>query len=74
MVLTHCAPRHTIAAQNDIDSTIPRTPFDSTPALFDGQFFIETQLEGVAFPGYVCLHTEVVFAHTGLGAALTKVK
>ncbi|KAJ3556345.1 hypothetical protein NM688_g2079 [Phlebia brevispora] len=27
---------HTVAAQNDIDPTIPRTPFDSTPELFDG--------------------------------------
>ncbi|KAF7796474.1 hypothetical protein EIP86_007651 [Pleurotus ostreatoroseus] len=42
---------HTIAAQNDIDPTIPRTPFDSTPAVFDGQFFIETQLRGTLFPG-----------------------
>ncbi|PSR78715.1 hypothetical protein PHLCEN_2v7304 [Hermanssonia centrifuga] len=42
---------HSIAAQNDIDPTIPRTPFDSTPALMDGQFFIETQLRGTAFPG-----------------------
>lgn len=43
--------RHTVAAQNDIDPTIPRTPFDSTPELFDGQFFIDTQLRGTSFPG-----------------------
>ena len=42
---------HTIAAQNDVDPTIPRTPFDSTPTIFDGQFFIDTQLRGVSFPG-----------------------
>ena len=42
---------HTIAAQNDIDPTIPRTPFDSTPEIFDGQFFIDTQLRGTLFPG-----------------------
>ena len=42
---------HTIAAQNDVDPTIPRTPFDSTPELFDTQFFIETQLRGTLFPG-----------------------
>ncbi|PSR92239.1 hypothetical protein PHLCEN_2v4769 [Hermanssonia centrifuga] len=42
---------HSIAAQNDIDPTIPRTPFDSTPNLMDGQFFIETQLRGTSFPG-----------------------
>lgn len=45
------AIRHTVAAQNDIDPTIPRTPFDSTPELFDGQFFIDTQLRGTSFPG-----------------------
>ena len=42
---------HTIAAQNDVDPTIPRTPFDSTPTIFDGQFFIDTQLRGLSFPG-----------------------
>ena len=42
---------HTIAAQNDVDPTIPRTPFDSTPTIFDGQFFIDTQLRGTLFPG-----------------------
>ena len=43
---------HSTAAQNDIDPTIPRTPFDSTPSIMDGQFFIETQLRGTIFPGY----------------------
>ena len=42
---------HTIAAQNDVDPSIPRTPFDSTPTIFDGQFFIDTQLRGLSFPG-----------------------
>ena len=42
---------HTIAAQNDVDPSIPRTPFDSTPTIFDGQFFIDTQLRGTLFPG-----------------------
>ncbi|KAJ7909609.1 putative versatile peroxidase [Mycena leptocephala] len=28
-----------------------RTPFDSTPGIFDSQLFIETQLRGTAFPG-----------------------
>ncbi|KAJ3552683.1 hypothetical protein NM688_g4025 [Phlebia brevispora] len=42
---------HSVAAQNDIDPTIPRTPFDSTPSIMDGQFFIETQLKGLGFPG-----------------------
>ncbi|KAF8881777.1 manganese peroxidase 3 [Infundibulicybe gibba] len=42
---------HTIAAADLIDPTIPGTPFDSTPGLFDTQVFIEVQLKGVAFPG-----------------------
>ena len=49
--LTHCSRSHTIAAANDIDPTVVGLPFDSTPQQFDGQFFLETQLRGVLFPG-----------------------
>nr|ARA74331.1 manganese peroxidase 2 [Physisporinus sp. PF18]ARA74333.1 manganese peroxidase 2 [Physisporinus sp. PF18] len=42
---------HTIAAADHVDPTIPGTPFDSTPELFDTQFFVETQLRGTLFPG-----------------------
>ncbi|THH28779.1 hypothetical protein EUX98_g5401 [Antrodiella citrinella] len=42
---------HTVAAQDHVDSTIPGTPFDSTPSQFDAQFFIETLLKGTLFPG-----------------------
>ena len=42
---------HTVGAVDVLDPTIPRTPFDSTPNLFDTQFFIETQLRGTLFPG-----------------------
>ncbi|RPD54306.1 peroxidase MNP1 [Lentinus tigrinus ALCF2SS1-7] len=42
---------HTIAAADFVDPSIPRTPFDSTPEIFDTQFFIETQLKGTSFPG-----------------------
>ncbi|KAI0743578.1 Mn peroxidase MNP3 [Daedaleopsis nitida] len=42
---------HTIAAADHVDPSIPGTPFDSTPELFDTQFFIETQLRGTLFPG-----------------------
>ena len=42
---------HTIAAADEVDPTIPGTPFDSTPEIFDTQFFIETQLRGTLFPG-----------------------
>ncbi|KAI0063645.1 manganese peroxidase 3 [Artomyces pyxidatus] len=42
---------HTIAAADHVDPSIPGSPFDSTPAVFDSQFFIETMLNGTAFPG-----------------------
>ncbi|KII92147.1 hypothetical protein PLICRDRAFT_172282 [Plicaturopsis crispa FD-325 SS-3] len=42
---------HTVAAADLVDPTIPGTPFDSTPEVFDTQFFIETQLRGTLFPG-----------------------
>jgi manganese peroxidase len=43
--------RHTVAAADHVDPSIPGTPFDSTPSVFDSQFFLETQLKGTAFPG-----------------------
>ncbi|OBZ66256.1 Versatile peroxidase VPL2 [Grifola frondosa] len=42
---------HTVAAQDHVDPTIPGTPFDSTPSKFDAQFFVETLLVGILFPG-----------------------
>lgn len=42
---------HTIAAADHVDPSIPGTPFDSTPSTFDSQFFVETQLRGIIFPG-----------------------
>ncbi|KAJ6598187.1 putative versatile peroxidase [Mycena vulgaris] len=42
---------HSIAAADHVDVTIPGTPFDSTPGIFDTQLFIETQLRGTLFPG-----------------------
>ncbi|KAJ7879825.1 Mn peroxidase MNP3 [Mycena leptocephala] len=42
---------HSIAGADDVDPTIPGTPFDSTPSLFDTQIFIEVQLKGTQFPG-----------------------
>ncbi|KAK0184989.1 manganese peroxidase 1 precursor [Armillaria mellea] len=41
---------HSVAAADHVDVTV-FTPFDSTPALFDTQFFVEVQLRGTAFPG-----------------------
>ncbi|KAF9047342.1 versatile peroxidase [Panaeolus papilionaceus] len=42
---------HSVAASDTIDTSIAGAPFDSTPDLFDTQFFIEVQLRGTAFPG-----------------------
>ncbi|KAF9473692.1 manganese peroxidase [Pholiota conissans] len=42
---------HTIAAADDIDTTIPGTPFDSTVNTFDTQIFLEVLLKGTLFPG-----------------------
>ncbi|KAK7441004.1 fungal class II heme-containing peroxidase [Stygiomarasmius scandens] len=42
---------HSVAAADTVDPTIPGTPFDSTPSLFDSQVFIEVQLKGILFPG-----------------------
>ncbi|EMD32649.1 fungal class II heme-containing peroxidase [Gelatoporia subvermispora B] len=42
---------HSIAAADEVDPTIPGTPFDSTPGIFDSQIFIEVQLRGTSFPG-----------------------
>ncbi|KAJ7699236.1 versatile peroxidase VPL1 [Mycena rosella] len=42
---------HTIAAADHVDPSIPGTPFDSTPGIFDTQVFIEVQLRGTLFPG-----------------------
>ena len=50
---------HTVAAADRVDDTIPRTPFDSTPEIFDTQFFIETQLRGQTFPGVGGVQGEV---------------
>uniref|UniRef100_A0A0W0FW77 Peroxidase n=1 Tax=Moniliophthora roreri TaxID=221103 RepID=A0A0W0FW77_MONRR len=42
---------HSVAAADHVDETIPGTPFDSTPGIFDSQFFVEVQLRGTSFPG-----------------------
>ncbi|KAI0081249.1 melanin-decolorizing enzyme [Panus rudis PR-1116 ss-1] len=42
---------HSVAAADHVDPAIPGTPFDSTPSVFDTQFFVETQLRGTLFPG-----------------------
>ncbi|KAH8102149.1 lignin peroxidase VLG1 precursor white-rot fungus [Cristinia sonorae] len=41
---------HTIAAADDVDTSAPGSPLDTTPFTFDTQFFVETQLRGTTFP------------------------
>ncbi|KAF8911922.1 manganese peroxidase isozyme precursor [Mucidula mucida] len=42
---------HSVAFQEHVDPTIPFTPMDSTPGTFDAQFYVETLLNGTAWPG-----------------------
>ncbi|KAJ6551901.1 Mn peroxidase MNP5 [Mycena capillaripes] len=56
---------HSIAGADDVDPTIPGTPFDSTPAIFDTQLFIEVQLRGTQFPGHQPGQGEVMSAVAG---------
>lgn len=42
---------HSIARADHVDPTLDAAPFDTTPFTFDTQFFLETLLEGVGFPG-----------------------
>ncbi|KAK0502006.1 manganese peroxidase 1 precursor [Armillaria luteobubalina] len=51
---------HSVAAADKVDVTIPGTPFDSTPGIFDTQVFIEVQLRGTRFPGTGGNHGEVM--------------
>jgi cytochrome c peroxidase len=42
---------HTVARADHVAPNIQTAPFDSTPFTFDTQFFLETLLVGVGFPG-----------------------
>lgn len=44
---------HSIAASKDIDPSAPGAPFDSTPGVFDTQFFAEVQLRSADVPGAI---------------------
>ncbi|KAJ7097412.1 lignin peroxidase LiP2 precursor [Mycena epipterygia] len=56
---------HSIAGADTVDPTIPGTPFDSTPSVFDTQIFIEVQLRGTMFPGSQPGQGEVMSALAG---------
>ncbi|EMD37596.1 fungal class II heme-containing peroxidase [Gelatoporia subvermispora B] len=42
---------HSVARADKVDPTLDASPFDTTPFTFDTQFFLETLLKGVGFPG-----------------------
>jgi len=42
---------HSIARADHIEPGLVAVPFDSTPFVFDTQFFLEVQLRGTGFPG-----------------------
>ncbi|KAF7341320.1 Peroxidase [Mycena venus] len=42
---------HSIAFQEHVDPTIPGTPFDLTPAIFDNNFYRDVLLPGSVVPG-----------------------
>ncbi|KAJ7615919.1 manganese peroxidase isozyme precursor [Roridomyces roridus] len=56
---------HSIAGADDVDPTLSGLPFDSTPSIFDTQFFVETQLRGTLFPGSSGNQGEVMSAIAG---------
>ncbi|TFK18336.1 peroxidase [Coprinopsis marcescibilis] len=42
---------HSIASQEGLNAAVFRSPLDTTPAVFDSQFYIESSLKGTLFPG-----------------------
>ncbi|PPQ64872.1 hypothetical protein CVT26_002590 [Gymnopilus dilepis] len=42
---------HSVAGADTVDPSIPGTPFDSTPSVFDTNIFIDVLLKGTLFPG-----------------------
>ncbi|KAF7323448.1 Peroxidase [Mycena chlorophos] len=42
---------HSIGQQDTVDTSIPGTPFDTTPSVLDTNFYLETLLHGTVWPG-----------------------
>ncbi|KAJ7749962.1 manganese-dependent peroxidase [Mycena metata] len=57
---------HSIAGADDVDPNLSGLPFDSTPSVFDTQFFVETLLKGTLFPGTSGNQGEVESAMAGV--------
>ncbi|PPQ96992.1 hypothetical protein CVT26_006420 [Gymnopilus dilepis] len=56
---------HSIAGADTVDPTIPGTPFDSTPSIYDTNIFIDVLLKGTLFPGTANNQGEVKSAING---------
>jgi cytochrome c peroxidase len=56
---------HSVAGADTVDPTIPGTPFDSTPSVFDTNIFIQVLLKGTLFPGTSGNQGEVMSAIEG---------
>jgi len=57
---------HSIAGADTVDPTIQGVPFDSTPSVFDTNFFIQTLLKGFTLPGTAGNQGEVESAVQGV--------
>ncbi|EJD02614.1 manganese peroxidase 2 [Fomitiporia mediterranea MF3/22] len=49
--LVHLMASHSVARARHIDPTVPRAALDSTPGVFDSQFYLEVLLKGQGYPG-----------------------
>ncbi|TFK65303.1 versatile peroxidase VPL1 [Pluteus cervinus] len=56
---------HSIAGADTVDPTIPGTPFDTTPSVYDTNIFIDVLLKGTLFPGTAGNQGEVETAVNG---------
>ncbi|TFK62890.1 fungal versatile peroxidase from pleurotus Eryngii [Pluteus cervinus] len=56
---------HSIAGADTVDPTIPGTPFDTTPSVYDTNIFIDVLLKGTLFPGTAGNQGELMTAVNG---------
>ncbi|KAJ7029891.1 putative peroxidase [Mycena alexandri] len=49
--LVNLLASHSVAVQEHVDESIPGTPFDLTPGVFDNNFYRDVLLPGVIIPG-----------------------
>lgn len=49
---------HSVGTQKSVDPSVPGLSLDSTPGVFDNQFFVDTLLRGTVFPGQATIPGE----------------